>query len=102
MTELTNFVWNAISSGVLGNAAYDSLKIILQGGFNRLSDYAARGQRAEFNIALQMLLDTDMKIRDKLEQIASGVYIVGDHNISGTIHAGRDVIIGNGNNNTRH
>ena len=94
---LTDFVWNAMSSGVIGNATYDGLKVILDKGFTRLTGYTAGNQRNEFEAALQMLLETNVELRERLEQLASGTSISGKNNITGTISAGGHVIVGDNN-----
>ncbi|MFN3786089.1 MAG: hypothetical protein ACK4RS_04540 [Thiothrix sp.] len=96
--ELTKFAWSAIAGGVVGNAAYDGIKALMGAGFARLSGYAANNQQAEFEIALQAMLETNQALRDSLTQLAmgskGGISTITTGNISTT---GGSVIVGNGN-----
>ena len=44
--NLIAFVWSAVTGGVIGNAAYDGIKVILGKGFDRLASYAKEKKRA--------------------------------------------------------
>ena len=98
LATLTDFAWNAMAGGVVGNATYDGIKALLGAGFARLSGYAANQQHTEFEIALQAMLETNQALRDSLTQLATGgtgdISSITTGNISTT---GGSVIVGNRN-----
>jgi hypothetical protein len=87
---LTDFVWNTVATGTVGNAAYDGIKTLLGAGFTRLAGYRKNKQQAEFGIALQAILESCPELRDRLTQLATG----GTGNNSSIIT--RDITTGNG------
>jgi hypothetical protein len=92
LIALTAFAWNAVSSGVIGNAAYDGMKQLLGNGFVRLAGYAENGQRESFETALQAILETNDALRKGVAQLAASGTIT-----TGNIKAGGNVIVGDHN-----
>ena len=93
---LTTFAWSAIAGGVIGNAAYDGIKLVLGNGFGRLSSYAENGQREQFEVALQAILETNDALRERLTQLASGGNVTNTIT-TGNIDAQGNVIVGSHN-----
>jgi hypothetical protein len=95
---LTSFAWDSISAGVMGSAAYEGIKALTGEGFSRLSGYRKNNQQAEFEIALQAMLETNQALRDSLAQLARGgtgdISSITTGNISTTDGS---VIVGNRN-----
>jgi hypothetical protein len=92
--NLIAFVWSAITSGVIGNVAYDGIKLILGKGFDRLASYAKENKESEFEIALLSILETNEKIAQELSQLREGVTNIQQQKHSGTgDNIGRDKII---------
>lgn len=82
--EIANFLWASISSGVIGNAAYDGIKAILGSAFDRLVGHANAQKRAEFDAAVHAILETNQEIRNTLSSVASGTSISISQHHSGT------------------
>lgn len=95
---LTSFAWDSISAGVIGNAAYDGIKALTGARFERLSAYRKNNQQAEFEIALQAMLETNQVLRDSFTLLAIGgtgdISTITTGNIS---TSGGSVIVGNRN-----
>jgi len=82
--NLIAFVWNAVSSGVIGNVAYDGIKLALGKGFDRLASYAKENKKNEFETALISILETNEKILQELSQLREGVVSIQQQNHYGT------------------
>lgn len=94
--DLMAFTWSAMASGVVGNAAYDGIKVILGNSFQRLADYVSHQQEAKFKETLEILLESNDALRTQLTALATGeqtCITTGDIDASG----GGRVIVGNGN-----
>lgn len=92
--NLIVFVWNAVTSGVIGNAAYDGIKSILGKGFERLASYAKENKESEFEIALLSIIETNEKIAQELSQLQAGITNIQQQRHSGTgDNIGRDKIV---------
>ena len=88
------FVWNAVTSGVIGNAAYDGIKATLGRGFDKLASYAREEKQSEFEIALLSILETNEKIAQELSQLRDGANNIQKQNHFGTgDNIGRDKVI---------
>lgn len=96
LMALTTFAWNAVAGGVIGNAAYDGIKLVLGKGFGRLAGYAENGQREQFAIALQAILETNDTLRESLTQLATGGTVTNTIT-TGNIEAKGNVIVGSHN-----
>jgi len=83
-TEIAKFLWASISSGVIGNAAYDGIKTTLGIAFDRLAGHTKAQKRAEFDAAVFAILETNQKIRNILSSLASGTSINISQHHSGT------------------
>lgn len=97
--ELINWTWQAIASGIAGNAAYDGIKALLGTSFNRLHQHCTRQERTEFENELQTLLDNNQQLRQDLAALAQGK---NNHSVNiriqtGDIRANGNVNIGNYN-----
>lgn len=71
MQELIPFVALAMTSGAVGNATYDGLKVILGTQFNTLKNYIDSNEREKFEVALNILLENE-ELKDKLERFQKG------------------------------
>jgi hypothetical protein len=81
--DLVAFVWSAITSGVIGNATYDGIKLVLGEGFDRLSSYAKENKKSDFEIALHAILETNEEIRQKLSLLQENPTNIQQQNHSG-------------------
>jgi len=86
-------VFKVMASGVVGNATYDSLKVILGSSFDKLSSYLANKQEAKFEGALEMLLE-DKTIAKKIEELMEGKII--DNSFKGLTDSKVDADLGKG------
>jgi hypothetical protein len=71
MQEIMQFVSSSIASGIVGNVAYDGLKVILGSSFSKLSDYLSNNQKVKFECALEMLLEDETLVK-KIEYLMEG------------------------------
>ena len=94
--DLMAFTWSAMAGGVIGNAAYDSLKALFGNSFGRLVGYAANNQVAKFEEALEILLESNDTLRTQLTALASGEQTNITTSDIDASRGGR-VIVGNGN-----
>jgi len=72
MQEIVIFVSTAIAGGVVGNTSYDSLKVILGSSFDRLSNYLSNNQNEKFKGALEMLLEQNEELKQKIIELQQG------------------------------
>jgi len=93
MQGIVQFVSTAIAGGVVGNIAYDSLKVILGSQFDKLSSYLANKQEAKFEGALEVLLE-DKTIAKKIEELMEGKII--DNSFKGLKSSKVDADLGKG------
>ncbi|MDO5356115.1 MAG: hypothetical protein Q4E77_01290 [Conchiformibius sp.] len=70
--ELINWTWQAIASGMAGNAAYDGIKALLGNSFNRLEQHYTQQERTEFEQTLEILLENNRQLRQDLTALAQG------------------------------
>ena len=82
--DLVAFVWSAVASGVIGNATYDGIKLVLGEGFDRLSSYAEENKKSDFEIALHAILETNEEIRQKLSLLQENPANIQQQNHSGS------------------
>ena len=82
--ELAKFVWDSVLTGVIGNAAYDGIKAILGSTFDRLKNCVNDQEREQFDVAIDLILETNQEIRNKLSSLASGTHIGVSQHHSGT------------------
>jgi len=85
------FTWSTMASGIIGNAAYDSLKALLGNSFGRLTGYVANNQNAKFEETLEVLLESDETLRTQLTALASGMRVnitTGDITTNGNVIVG--------------
>ena len=93
MQELIPFVALAMTSGPVGNATYDGLKMILGTQFNTLKNYIESNEQEKFEVALNILLENE-ELKDKLERFSKGESITNivQNNVHGDNVAGDKII----------
>ncbi|NPA82100.1 MAG: hypothetical protein GXO31_05780 [Epsilonproteobacteria bacterium] len=94
MDPLVTFVY-PILTGVTTNALYDGIKAIFpKKSFEKLEKLAKEKKKEEFKEQLEMILELNEEIRDKLEELKSGktVTVTQTHYGSGD-NVGRDKIV---------
>ena len=98
IAELINWTWQAVASGMAGNAAYDGIKALLGNSFNRLHQHYTQQERTEFEQTLEILLDNNQQLRQNLAALAQGNSRSVNIRIqTGNIRANGNVNIGNHN-----
>ncbi|MEE9424173.1 MAG: hypothetical protein V3V18_04250 [Methylococcales bacterium] len=70
--DLINYVFAAAASGVTGNAAYDSIKLVLGDTFTKLESFAKNDEKETFDLVLQTVLENNKTIKQQLEQLQRG------------------------------
>lgn len=97
LAVLTNFTWQAIANGVIGNATYDRLKIIFGDNFSHICNYVSRKQRNKFDSFLEKIFREDRRIRSSIIEIAKRERkTIGNIRV-GNISSGGNVQVGNYN-----
>ena len=94
IAELINWTWQAVASGMAGNAAYDGIKALLGNSFNRLHQHYTQQERAEFGQTLEILLENNQQLQQDLTALAQGK---NSHSVN--IHIQNSDICANGNVN---
>ena len=93
-STLINFIWNAMVTGIVGNAAYDGIRAILAKDFDKLLPFSKDKQKPEFEAALISILARDQKIEQQLSQLQKNLSN-GQHQYHSGVsdNVGRDKII---------
>lgn len=92
--DLVSFTFEAIKSGVIGNAAYEAIKFALGGAFPRLKGYADKNDSVDFKIALEAIMESNEDIKNKLMALNSGITSVNQTHYGSGDNVGRDKIVG--------
>jgi len=89
--DLINFV----QSSILGGIAYDAIKKVLGKPFEKLKNYLDNNETDKFQGALEILIESDEEIKNKLLELQQKY---GDKNIVNQYHTGNgDNVAGNKN-----
>ena len=90
-STLINFIWNAIVTGMIGNAAYEGIRAILGKDFDSLLRFSKGKQKPEFEATLISILARDEKIEQQLSQLQQDLNNGQSQNHSGIgDNVGRD------------
>ena len=69
--ELTAFVFQSMTGGIIGNAVYDGLKKVLGSNFEKLSSFIKNDEKEKFEGALELLLENET-LRAEIEALKNG------------------------------
>ncbi len=69
MKEIIEFVSSSIVEGAVGDIVYNSLKAILGSSFDILSRYIKNNKNEKFEGALEMLLEQNSQLKEKIEKL---------------------------------
>lgn len=94
LSQIIEFSWNAITGGVY----YDALKATLGNAFSKLDAFKKEDNKAQFELVLGSIIETNEEIKDTIASMAQGTYSSEVTNITtGDINVGGSVVIGNHN-----
>ncbi|WP_281223360.1 hypothetical protein [Photobacterium sanguinicancri] len=94
LSQIIEFSWSAIAGG----AYYDALKATLGNAFSKLDIFKKEDNKAQFELVLSSIVETNEEIKDALVSMAQGTYSSEVTNITiGDINVGGSVVIGNHN-----
>lgn len=77
---MIEYIWNSISSGVIGNTAYESLKSILGKSFGSLKEFRDNNEKEKFKIVLQAIFEQNNEVLNKVTMLEKGNDIVNSFN----------------------
>jgi hypothetical protein len=92
--NLIEFVWEAITAGVIGSAAYEGVRAILGKGYDKLASYSKNKQKSNFDATLLSILEEDERVKQQLSQLQKNLISYQKQTHSGVgDNVGRDKII---------
>ena len=98
MQEIVQFVSTSIASGVVGNVAYDGLKVILGSSFDKLSSFLSNNQEKKFEGALEILLEQNKELKQQIIELQQGKTAVHDNSVK--VNGNNSGVIVTGSNNS--
>ena len=92
--EIVNYAFQTILAGISGNAAYDSIKLIVGGTFPSLEASVKANNKEKFELILQTVIEQNAEIKQQLEQLQQGksINVVKQDNVFGDNIAGNKII----------
>ena len=97
MQETVKFISEAMVGGVVGNATYEGLKVILGSSFDRLSNYLINKETVKFEVALDMLFEENKELKRQIEQLQQGKSVTFDNSIKVGGNNSGNIVTGNNN-----
>lgn len=94
-SNIIEYVWSTIQSGVLGNAAYDGLKKVLGVTFGRLNQYAKEHKKDVFESALLAAIENNKVLLEEINNLRHGHAKAFQSHFGSGDNIGRDKIINN-------
>lgn len=70
LSELVAWTWPVVASGVVGNAAYDGVKVLFGHKFDELQAYAEEDKEETFKAVLKTALDYNQAMAEQLAALA--------------------------------
>lgn len=96
INEISDWLWEVVGGGVVGNAAYDGIKRLLGNSFAVLKKFSENNQYGSFNESIKDIKNNNPVLFKELKSYYSNN---SDKVLLKNVSAGGDIIIGSGNKN---